>query len=386
MVDWDQVERLRAKGWDWARVADDPKVGFHAEEGAGDAGRALRALYYQRRSRAQRRPGKGEGGGGGKGESASEPGRKWTLARVGYLLAPLLGIWLVAALLYPSPVGTYLPAWPALILGFLIAAGVLSFGLLRTLPGDRWTAAARGTLVVGIVLGAALAGGLGLVGVLNGCPTLPSGSTSEPAGWNKVDTKAWTGNGLPVFFFYGSVACPYCSAASWAIQLALERFGTLSGTSWLHSSSTDVYANTPEVVLTGTSYNSQYVATEINEDSNDQSVHFPPAGSCIQQAYISAYDSCSGCGIPFLVISGTYWHQGSIVDPGSMGSGDPNNAWNALSPQEVQNEIDNQSGPAWNSVSAAAYMLEAILLKVDGNQPSAVANDPNVAAIYKQLS
>lgn len=386
MVDWDQVERLRSKGWDWDRVAEDSRVGFHAEDGAGQPGRALRALYYQRRSRAQRRPSKEEGGAGGSKASDAEPGRRWGLARIGYLLAPIFGVWLVLALLFPSPVGTYLPWFPWLLFPFLAFGVLLGFSLLRLIPGERWAPAFRNTLIVGIVLGGVVAGTFGLVATLNGCPTLPSASTSEPSGWNKVATKPWTSGGLPTFFFYGSVACPYCSASSWAIQLAMDRFGTLAGTSWLHSSSSDVYANTPEVVLAGTSYTSQYFASVMNEDSFDGSVHFPPAASCVQQAYISAYDSCSSCGIPFVVIGGTYWHQGDIVNPATMGSGDPSTSWSALTPQEVQNQIDNQSGSAWNSVSAAAYLLEAIMLKVDGGVPQAVYNDPNVAAIYKQLS
>ncbi len=385
MVDWDQVERLRSKGWDWDRIAGEPKVGFHAEEGAGEPGRALRALYYQRRSRAQRRPTKGEGAAEG-GPNAETSGRRWTLARVGYLAVPLLGVWFVLAILFPSPVGTYVPAIPWL--GFLLAVAgfVLAFGLLRTIPGERWSRAARTTLVAGLVLGAVVAGTLGLVGNLSGCPTLPAGTTSEPGGWQKVSTSAWKDGGLPVFFFYGSVACPYCSATSWAIQLALERFGTLSGTSWGHSATSDVYSNTPEVVLGGSSFSSQYFATEINEAMDDSHVTFPAAASCIQQAYISAYDSCSTCGIPFLVIGGVYWHQAALVDPGSMGSGNPNGPWTAISAQEVQNQIDNQSGPAWSSVSASAYLMEAFMVKLTGGQPTAVANDPNVAPLLKQIS
>jgi hypothetical protein len=36
MVDWDRVEQLRSKGWDWERIAADPKVGFHPEASVHD--------------------------------------------------------------------------------------------------------------------------------------------------------------------------------------------------------------------------------------------------------------------------------------------------------------------------------------------------------------
>ena len=384
MVDWDQVERLRSKGWDWDRIAEDPRAGFHADEGAGEPGRALRALYYQRRSRAQRRPGKGDEGSGGKADD-SAPERKWTLARVGFLTVPLLGVWFVLALLFPSPVGTYLPAIPTLGFALAVVGFVLAFGLLRTMPGSRWNKTFRTTLIAGIVLGGAVAGTIGLVANLSGCPTLPPGTTSEPGGWQKVQTSQWKDGGLPVFFYYGSIACPYCSASSWAMELALEKFGTLSGTTWGHSATSDVYSNTPEVILAGSTYSSQYFATEINEATDDSHVTFPAAASCIQQAYISAYDSCSSCGIPFVVIGGIYFHEADLVDPGTMGSGNPSSGWNAISPQAVQNQIDNQSGTAWNSVSAQTYLLEAFMVKISG-APSSVATDPNVAPILQQIT
>ncbi|MFI5415389.1 MAG: hypothetical protein ACHQ16_07010, partial [Candidatus Lutacidiplasmatales archaeon] len=75
MVDWELVERRRSKGWEWDRIAEDPKVGFHADDSAGDAGRALRALYYQRRSKAKKRSS------GSEGEPDGVPARRWTLLR-----------------------------------------------------------------------------------------------------------------------------------------------------------------------------------------------------------------------------------------------------------------------------------------------------------------
>ena len=56
MVDWDLVDKRRAKGWDWDRIAEDPKVGFHAEEAAGESrcGRCGPS-DYQRRSKAEGR-------------------------------------------------------------------------------------------------------------------------------------------------------------------------------------------------------------------------------------------------------------------------------------------------------------------------------------------
>src|SRR5579871_6046664 len=95
------------KGWDWSRIAEDDRVGFAAEESGGDAGRQLRTLYYQRRSKAQRRGSAGklavEGGSAGPDDG---PPR---LLKIGYAIAPLFAIWAALALVFPSPVGVFVP-------------------------------------------------------------------------------------------------------------------------------------------------------------------------------------------------------------------------------------------------------------------------------------
>ena len=53
MTDWERVERLRSEGVSWDKVASDRRAGFHPPPGA-DPGRALRTLYFQRRSRSGR--------------------------------------------------------------------------------------------------------------------------------------------------------------------------------------------------------------------------------------------------------------------------------------------------------------------------------------------
>ena len=53
MTDWDRVERLRSQGVSWEKVAADHKTGFHPPPGA-DPGRALRSLYFHRRSKVRR--------------------------------------------------------------------------------------------------------------------------------------------------------------------------------------------------------------------------------------------------------------------------------------------------------------------------------------------
>ncbi|MCI4353975.1 MAG: hypothetical protein L3K06_01245 [Thermoplasmata archaeon] len=371
MVDWDAVEKARSKGWDWDRIAGDPKVGFHAESDAGDPGRALRALYYQRRSKAQRRPAKSEGGGGKGGDPDLRT--PWSLARIGYILVPLAGIWFVLALAFP-PIGIYFPAIPYIGLVLAVAGFVLVWGLLRT--QERWSKVMRTSVISGVVLGLVISGLFAVVAELNGCPTLPAVASAEPQGWQKANAAAWQDNGVPVFFFYGSIACPYCSASSWAINMALERFsttGTVSGTSYGLSNPNE--QRIPEIDLSSATVQSQWLSFNVLEGTNDNTITTPPANTCTQQAYISAYDS--GGSIPFLVINGQYIHVGTIVTPTDLAP---------LTPQQVAGQLQNQSGLAWNAVSPAAFMMEAFIVKANNGLPRSVATDPNVAPLLAQIT
>lgn len=380
MVDWESVERLRSKGWDWDRIAADEKVDFHAEANSGEPGRQLRALYYQRRSKQGRRGGSDGSKVGKSGKIDEGPG--WTLARVAWILVPLVGLWTLVAYVYPSPVGVYIPAYPDLLIALLVVVFLLAFALLRT--SERWTTAYRNGVIIGAVLGIVFAGAFGIVAISAGCPTLtPSGNTLPANGaigtWTQYSgDPAWTSNGMPVFFFYGSIGCPYCSASSWAFYWALEKFGSLEGLQLGHSNPGDVYPSTPELEFVNAQYTSSHVAIHILESDVDTNTIPPTPSSCIDQAYISAYDGGSN-GIPFAVVGGQYVHIGSVVDPSQLQP-------LGLQPSQVLGDVINGTGSAWPIISPNAYMLTAILLKADGGQPASILTQyPDVAADYDTL-
>ncbi|MCI4366819.1 MAG: DUF929 domain-containing protein [Thermoplasmata archaeon] len=378
MVDWDQVERLRGKGWDWSRIADDERVGFTAEATGGDSGRQLRTLYYQRRSKVQRRT--AEGKSSKDSDSGPDSTKPPALLRFGYLAVPLFGIWAVIAFLFPSPSGVYLPGLDLAIVTIIVVL-VLLFALFRA--PVKWETALRRPIVIGVVLGFVAAGTVTLVALSQGCPTLTTTSASgEPNNWDRYNNPSWTENGAPVMFFYGSIACPYCSASSWAMAGALRAFGTLSGTTLGYSNPGDVYPKTPEVELNSAQETSPYVALKSYEGSDPTTISTPTLGSCQLQAYVTTYDS--GGTIPFLVLGGTYVHAGlSLINPHDLINTSSNQPY---TPQEVQDQVDAGNGPAWTVISSAQYTIEAILLKLNGGQgPPGVMSDPNVQAQLTQL-
>jgi hypothetical protein len=372
MVDWDRVEELRSKGWDWERIAEDPKVGFHPDVSVTQAGRALRSLYHRRRLRQGRQP-----------DQAVAPSKKdkeikerqWTLARVGYLLVPVIGLWFVFAEVAPSPVGLLLPAIPWLALGLAVAAFILLFGLWRS-SGARWSKLFRTTLIYGVVLGLVLTGAIAIVGFALGCPYLsPTLGTTPGPGWGTASAPAWQENGAPVFYFYGATWCPYCSASSWAMWKALTEFQSgfdgstngVPGTFTQYSSPTDAAGpSTPEVVLAYASVSSPAVSFQVSEYfwnlTTGTDGTFPGTSNCIQSAYVTAY---SGSSIPFVVINGQYVHGGStLISPSDLSTwaGGSNGGTTTVATSVLQ---ENSAGP-WGVVQGQAAWICAYIIKSNG--------------------
>ncbi|MGA8543601.1 MAG: DUF929 family protein [Thermoplasmata archaeon] len=365
MVDWDRVEQLRSKGWDWERIANDPKVGFHPEASVQDSGRALRGLYHRQKSRVGRT---------GK-ESSSTPRsakkeeeireRKWSLPRIGYLLVPVVGIWFAIAYLLPSPVGVLVPAVPYLALALVAVAFLLLFGLLRTTQA-RWSKAYRKSLVTGVVLGLVLSGVIALGGaLLFDCPVLPPASTArgEPdPGWTAVTVSPWKEGGQPVVYFYGATWCPYCSASSWAIWKALTEFGTVTGTYTSYSyGPPEQITYIPEMVLANAHLASSTVNFQVSEYVAGSDGVVPGTSSCIQQAYVTAY---SGSEIPFLVVNGQYLHSGiSIIPPTNLESWAGGAHGGAPAVQSAVASENTSADSPWLQIETQAWWLMAFMVE-----------------------
>jgi hypothetical protein len=385
MVDWDRVEQLREKGWDWGRIADDPKVGFHPDASVHDAGRALRGLYHRQRSRADRSGTKESTPARSAKKDAEIRERRWNLPRMGYLLTPTLGVWALLAYVAPSPVGLLLPAIPWLAIGLAVAAFILCFGLLRSRE-KRWTPAFRTTLIGGIVLGLVVAGSAGLVGYIAfGCPYLPPASalTATPGpGWTQAGVSPWQDGGKPILYFYGASWCPYCSASSWTLYKALSEFGTVTGASAaLHFSSlSDVYAGTPEIIIADLGYSSSTISLLVSEDTSGVDGNFPATSGCYEAAYVTSY---GGGSIPFVVLNGQYIHAGSsLINPANLETWNYANS-NGGGAGTVLSQVQSENGSAWSVISGQAWWIMAFLTKASGQSINTLATQYSWSAATK---
>jgi hypothetical protein len=62
---------------------------------------------------------------------------------------------------------------------------------------------------------------------------------------------------------------PFCAAQRWAMIIALSRFGTFSGLTASHSSTSDVYPDTATFTFYGSSYASKYISFEAVEETEN---------------------------------------------------------------------------------------------------------------------
>jgi Domain of unknown function (DUF929) len=145
-------------------------------------------------------------------------------------------------------------------------------------------------------------------------------SSSMGSYFATVDGAALTQNGKPEVLFIGSNYCPFCAAQRWAMINAFSRFGTFTGLTTTHSSSSDTDPNTPTYTFYGSTYTSKYISftsVELNQNyrtgnSSSSSVPYvtlqtPTAAEAKIQ---STYDP--GTYIPFIDFGGKYVQVGNI--------------------------------------------------------------------------
>jgi hypothetical protein len=149
-----------------------------------------------------------------------------------------------------------------------------------------------------------------------------SNATSQLGSYfGTVNGTALTSGGKPEVLFLGGEYCPFCAAQRWAITNALSRFGTFSGLTTTHSSSTDSYPNTPTLTFYGSTYTSKYLTfTPVEEYTNyrvghssNTSVNYQTlqTPTTAQTTIEQNYDPEGS--IPFLDIGNKYVQVGNLA-------------------------------------------------------------------------
>jgi Domain of unknown function (DUF929) len=167
-------------------------------------------------------------------------------------------------------------------------------------------------------------------------------------------------NGKPGVLFMGAGYCPYCAAERWALITALLKFGSFTGLSNSHSSSTDINPNTPTFSFHGSTYTSPYLSfTAVEMTTSDANVPLDTPTPA-QQALIEKY---TGGTIPFVDFDGKYLINGAQYD-GKILAG--------LTVEQVAAQVADPSSTIGKAVEASAGSLVRVLCQLTNGQPGNV--------------
>jgi len=192
--------------------------------------------------------------------------------------------------------------------------------------------------------------------------------------------------GKPEMLYIGAEYCPYCGVTRWAMIVALSRFGTFSGLHTVHSSSTDVYANTPTFSFYKSAYTSKYLnftSVELTTnvaDASSSSGYVPlqtptAAQAAIENKYdVAPYTSENGS-IPFVDFGNKYLMIGTPFLPSVL---------DGMSWSTIASDLNNPNSAAAKAVDGTANYFTAAICKMTGNQPASACT-PAVQSLESKL-
>jgi hypothetical protein len=180
-----------------------------------------------------------------------------------------------------------------------------------------------------------------------------------------------TANGKPEVFYVGTEFCPYCATESWAVIVALSRFGTFTGLSTIRSARYDSYPPLPTWTFYGSAYSSKYLAfVPVETRSNvlisrTASPHSTSSYTRLQtmteaqQATFGKYDSLKAT--PFLDFWNRYVLVGSSFSPAVL----EHQTWS-----QIAAALRNPHGTIGRTILGTANYITAAICALTGDQPA----------------
>jgi thiol-disulfide isomerase/thioredoxin len=186
-------------------------------------------------------------------------------------------------------------------------------------------------------------------------------------------------NGKPVVIFYGAQFCPYCAVSRWGMVLALMRFGNFSKLTYMLSSPTDVYPNTPTFTFYKSSYESNDITFESvgTETRLDAPLQTP---NKLENATFSEFDLDNSAipqdsrgGIPFIDFGNYSYEVGALILPSIIDN---------LSWSEVISSLSNPNTAQSKNIIGIANIYTAQICEIT-NFTEPVCKSSYVSSILK---
>jgi hypothetical protein len=263
----------------------------------------------------------------------------------------------------------------ALVPVALVVLAVVALVVVKATGGSGGTATASkvatGSSAATSAGTSALAAGV-LANVTSVSPTTLSaiGEPSATAALMATGAKValTTSNGKPEILFVGAEYCPFCAAERWSVVEALSRFGTFSGLSATHSSTSDIYPDTQTFSFYGATYTSASlgftsVELETNQPSGNSYTTLQTMTSS-EDALFSKYDKAPYTtqpgSIPFLDIDNKYILVGAGYSPQVL---------QGLSMQQIAAQLNDKSSTVAIAIDGEANRIAAAITAATGVQP-----------------
>ena len=194
------------------------------------------------------------------------------------------------------------------------------------------------------------------------------GSGQSATGLTSERGSSLTAGGKPEMLYIGAEYCPFCAAERWSMILALSRFGSFSGLTYMESSSTDVYANTPTFSFRSAIYTSNYISfvSVETQDRNHGTLQTPTSQ---EQSFMNSYDSAGS--IPFVDIGNQTGNQYVTLNGGSQYQP---SILSGLNWTQIASQLNDPNTAVAKAVDGAANYLITAICKVDGENPAALCN------------
>ncbi len=178
----------------------------------------------------------------------------------------------------------------------------------------------------------------------------------------QISGPALSSDNKPLIVYLGAEYCPYCAAERWSMIVALSKFGNFTNLSYMESSPTDQYANTPTFSFYGSTYTSPYISFQPVEiqDRFSTPLQTPTPD---QDALAKTYNPQGG--IPFVDIANQYMVSGSQYQP-SLLSG--------MSWEQISSQLNNPNSNVAQGVDGTANTLISEICKATNDMPSNVCS------------
>lgn len=192
----------------------------------------------------------------------------------------------------------------------------------------------------------------------------------------KLSGAQLTSGGKPELLASELAWCPHCAADSWALTVALSRFGSFSGLRLIDSGTLygtkyhahPSYPDTKGISFFGARYRSRYLSF-VNVILQDVAGHNLQHPTPAEQNAVSGFDS-QGI-IPAVNIGGMYGFVNSAFSPGALA----HKSWS-----QIVGNLKDAKSPIAQRIDGLANLFTAAICKATNGQPAAVCNSGGVLA------